>query len=72
VIRVKGFASDEQWHRVKLLQMADRAKTLRKIATGKKRFFRFSLSDYPASAKRLQYFAQKCSEHLYAGGRRQK
>ena len=48
------------------------SENLEKIVSGDKRFVRFSLSDYPASAERLQYFAEKCSKHLYAGRRRQK
>ena len=43
---------------MKLSQTADRAKTLRNIASGDKRFVRFSLSDCMASASRLQYFAE--------------
>lgn len=53
---------------MELLQRADHAKTLRRIASGEIGAFRFGLSECLASATRLRYFAEKCSKHLCAGG----
>ena len=70
MIKGMDFASDEQSHRMKLLQTADGANTRMNIVSDG-RSLCFSLSDRQASVKRLQNFAEKCSKHLRQEGERQ-